>query len=172
MNYKKSFVLFIALLAASPLFAQETVRVMSYNVRNCVGMDGSRFDVDRVAKVVTGANPDIAGIQELDCKTERSGGRDILTELSAGTKHWTLCPADSGPKMSDVICRTMQLWLRRIPAGIFKMGSPNCEIGRHDNERQRLVTITNDFLIFFKNFSNIYFLYRKYSIGKSLYSFF
>ncbi|MBR5709849.1 MAG: endonuclease/exonuclease/phosphatase family protein [Thermoguttaceae bacterium] len=86
MNYTKSFVLIIALLAASPLFAQETVRVMSYNVRNCVGMDGSRFDVDRVAKVVTGANPDIAGIQELDCKTERSGGREILTELSEGTK--------------------------------------------------------------------------------------
>ena len=86
MNYTKSFVLIIALLAVSPLFAQETVRVMSYNVRNCVGMDGSRFDVDRVAKVVTGANPDIAGIQELDCKTERSSGRDILTELSAGIK--------------------------------------------------------------------------------------
>ena len=86
MNYKKILSLFIVLTIVTPLYALETVRVMSYNVRNCVGMDGSRFDVDRVAKVVAGANPDIAGIQELDCKTERSGGRDILTELSEGTK--------------------------------------------------------------------------------------
>ncbi|MBP5639494.1 MAG: SUMF1/EgtB/PvdO family nonheme iron enzyme, partial [Victivallales bacterium] len=70
-----------------------------------------------------------------------------VIELSAGTKHWTLCPTDSGPKLSDVFCRTMQLWLRRIPAGTFQMGSPNCEIGRHDNEHQRLVSITHDFLI-------------------------
>ena len=86
MNYKKILSLFIVLTIITPLYALETVRVMSYNVRNCVGMDGSRFDVDRVAKVVTGANPDIAGIQELDFKTTRSSGRDILTELSEGTK--------------------------------------------------------------------------------------
>ena len=75
-----------ALLAVSPLYGQQTVRVMSYNVRDCVGMDETGINVDRVAKVISGANPDIAGIQELDCKAERSAGRDILSELSVGTK--------------------------------------------------------------------------------------
>ena len=62
MIYRRLFAFLVVLLTVNPLFAQETVRVMSYNVRNCVGMDGSRFDVDRVAKVITGANPDIAGL--------------------------------------------------------------------------------------------------------------
>ncbi len=54
-----------------------------------------------------------------------------------------------GPNLDDDTCRTTELWLRRIPAGTFTMGSPEGELGR-DNDRdmaQHEVTLTQDYYI-------------------------
>ena len=86
MNYTKSFVLFIALLAVSPLYGQQMLRVMSYNVHNCIGGDVRAVNTERIGRVIAAANPDLAGLQELDYKTKRRCGRDILAEVAAAAK--------------------------------------------------------------------------------------
>lgn len=49
------------------------IRVMTYNVHGCVGTDG-RLDEQRIAAVITEANPDVVALQELDVERRRSNG--------------------------------------------------------------------------------------------------
>ena len=51
------------------------------------------------------------------------------------------------PDLNDDACRTTELWLRRIPKGSFKMGSPNGETWREEDEAQHQVTLTGDYYI-------------------------
>jgi endonuclease/exonuclease/phosphatase family metal-dependent hydrolase len=55
--------------------------IMSYNVRNCVGMDGVT-DYQRVADIILNSNADVVALQELDSATQRSGGVVVLDELA------------------------------------------------------------------------------------------
>ena len=81
---KKIAFLFLMLLAVSAAFAQESLRIMSYNVRSAKGMDNVR-DCGRVAKVILEAAPDVVAVQELDSMTRRSGNKYILGEIAALT---------------------------------------------------------------------------------------
>ncbi len=66
--------------------AQEPLRVLSYNVRNCRGLDDYHaVNVARVAGVISNQAPDVVALQELDRKTKRSAGRDMLQELAVAT---------------------------------------------------------------------------------------
>lgn len=58
-----------------------TLRLMTYNVHSCVGLDG-RLSVRRVAEVLNRYNPHFVALQELDLGCRRSGLRDQLRELS------------------------------------------------------------------------------------------
>ena len=70
-----------------------SLRLMSYNVRNCKGMDDV-IDYQRVADIINRVNPDVVAVQELDSVTERSGGKYVLKELADRTlKHFTYGPA-------------------------------------------------------------------------------
>lgn len=51
------------------------LRVMTYNVHSCVGMDG-KLDARRVARVIARARPDVVALQELDVGRARSLGMD------------------------------------------------------------------------------------------------
>lgn len=53
----------------------EGLRVMTYNVHSCIGLDG-KVDVERVARVIAQANPDVVALQELDVGRDRSLGLD------------------------------------------------------------------------------------------------
>lgn len=46
---------------------------------------------------------------------------------------------------SDYSCISNKLWLKRVNAGTFMMGSPSSEIGRLSNENQHEVTLTKPF---------------------------
>lgn len=72
-----------AILAAGALCAKD-LKVMTYNVRNGVGLDGVR-DHDRVAKVIDRQRPEVVAIQEVDSVTGRSGGSYVLGELAIRT---------------------------------------------------------------------------------------
>ncbi|MCX6239926.1 MAG: endonuclease/exonuclease/phosphatase family protein [Bacteroidia bacterium] len=56
-------------------------RIMTYNVRNCLGMD-EKTDYDRVATVIEAVNPDVVALQELDSVTTRSNRVDVLKLLA------------------------------------------------------------------------------------------
>ena len=69
------------------------VRLMTYNVKNGLGMDDSTAYA-RTASVILKVNPDVVAIQELDSVTGRSGGVYVLGELAKETKmHDTYAPA-------------------------------------------------------------------------------
>jgi len=58
-----------------PVSAADTLRIMTYNVHGCVGMDG-RLSPRRIARVISQYEPDVVALQELDVGRERSGGHD------------------------------------------------------------------------------------------------
>lgn len=58
-----------------PAEQTDTLRVMTYNVHSCIGLDG-KVDVERVARVIAQANPDVVALQELDVGRDRSLGLD------------------------------------------------------------------------------------------------
>ncbi|MDO8540324.1 MAG: endonuclease/exonuclease/phosphatase family protein [Opitutaceae bacterium] len=68
------------------------VRLMTYNVHGCSGMDG-RVSPRRVARVIRGEMPDIVALQELDLGRRRSRAEDqaaiIARELGM---HAVFCP--------------------------------------------------------------------------------
>jgi len=71
-----------------PLRAQDTVRVLSYNVRHGAGMDDS-VDLRRAAAVIRAQHPDVVLLQEIDVGTARTDGVDqaaALAELT-GLRH-------------------------------------------------------------------------------------
>ncbi len=53
----------------------DLLRVMTYNVHGCVGMDG-KLDAERIARVIARARPDVVALQELDVGRVRSLGMD------------------------------------------------------------------------------------------------
>ncbi|MDD4514380.1 endonuclease/exonuclease/phosphatase family protein [Massilibacteroides sp.] len=70
-----------------------SLRIMSYNVKNCSGMDNVT-DYQRIADVINRVTPDVVAVQELDSATQRSQGVFVLKELAERTlKHWTYAPA-------------------------------------------------------------------------------
>ena len=101
----KRSVVFAACLWVSCLFtlsAQKTtieskeensLRVMSYNVRNCRGMD-EVVDYQRVADIMNRVDPDVIAVQELDSASVRSNGVFALKELADRTRmYYTYGPS-------------------------------------------------------------------------------
>ena len=58
-----------------PAADQETLRVMTYNVHSCIGMDG-KLSPERIARVIARYAPDIVALQELDVGKSRTEGKD------------------------------------------------------------------------------------------------
>ena len=74
-----------ACCAAGAAWANPTAKVglkiMSFNVRHCVGMDG-KLDIERTAARIRTENPDFACLQEIDRRTARVNGIDQPSELA------------------------------------------------------------------------------------------
>lgn len=60
------------------------LRILTYNIRNCIGMDG-KTDFDRVAEVINFINPHVVALQEVDSATKRMDGVDVLKVLAEKT---------------------------------------------------------------------------------------
>lgn len=69
--------------------AEGTIRILSYNVRNCLGMDG-KTDYSRVSGVIRSVHPDVVALQELDSVTTRSNGTDVLKVLAENTGMYSI----------------------------------------------------------------------------------
>jgi endonuclease/exonuclease/phosphatase family metal-dependent hydrolase len=66
----------------NPRSANRTLRVMSYNIHSCVGMDG-KLRPERIARVINRLQPDIIAVQEVDAHRLRSRHHD-QAEVIAG----------------------------------------------------------------------------------------
>lgn len=70
--------------AAEKAAKGRSLTLMSYNIRNCSGMDRQRR-YDRVAAVISDFHPDVVAIQEIDSLTARSKKVDVLRDLAYRT---------------------------------------------------------------------------------------
>lgn len=61
------------------------VRVLTYNVHGCRGMDG-RYSPQRIARVIARQQPDVVCLQELDRGRGRSGHIDQVERIAAALK--------------------------------------------------------------------------------------
>ena len=75
----------------------------------------------------------------------------LVIDLSGGPKasSYPVRFEENAPDLSDAACRTTELWLRRIPAGAFTMGSPSGERGRDDatDQPRHAVAISRPFYL-------------------------
>jgi endonuclease/exonuclease/phosphatase family metal-dependent hydrolase len=67
------------------LARRNTVRVMTYNVHSCVGMDGM-LSPSRIARVIAQCRPDIVALQELDVGRSRTGAIDQAQAIAEELK--------------------------------------------------------------------------------------
>ncbi len=65
--------------------APKTLKILSYNIRNCKGLDNVT-DYQRTADVIRRIDADFVALQELDSVTQRSKGIFVLNELASKTK--------------------------------------------------------------------------------------
>jgi endonuclease/exonuclease/phosphatase family metal-dependent hydrolase len=97
---------------------ENTIRAMSYNVRNGLGLDDIT-DYRRIANVITGLAPDIVALQELDSVTNRSGQTDVLLHLSELTQMHAVYGAsiafDGGKYGIGILSKQEPLSWKRIP---------------------------------------------------------
>lgn len=77
-------ILFSLFISLSAFGQTNSLRLMTYNIRNGIGMDDVT-DYDRTAKLINRINPDVVAIQEADSATARSKGKYVLDEIAERT---------------------------------------------------------------------------------------
>lgn len=89
-NFSKNRYLFLIqvfLIFCSSSFAQpgsskhDQVRVLTFNILHGATMKGN-MDLDLIAKTIRKTNPDLVALQEVDFKTNRVKGKDLVLELA------------------------------------------------------------------------------------------
>lgn len=121
------YIILIAVVASVEVFTvkgqeihvqeENSVRLMSYNIRNARGLD-SVTDYDRIADVILNVAPDIIAVQELDSVTTRSNGADVLDVLSRKTlMHPTYASAigyDGGKYGIGILSKEKPLSVKKV----------------------------------------------------------
>ena len=114
---KQSIVLTLLLISLA-ISAHSQVKVMSYNVQHCAGMD-SVVDYDRTAAVISALQPDVVALQELDSMTVRSGRHYQLGELASRTQYYPIFGSaidyDDGTYGVGILTREQPLSIKHIP---------------------------------------------------------
>ncbi len=72
-----AFVIFTAQLTWA-----QNIRLINYNAHNAIGMDG-KTDYKRTANLIAQYKPNVVAMQELDNKTQRSGGISVLDQITS-----------------------------------------------------------------------------------------
>ncbi len=114
-----------------------TLRVMSYNVHSCIGMDG-HLDVERVARVIAAASPDVVALQELDVGRARTGGLDqaqLIARLLEMEFHFHPALRVEEERYGDAI-------LTHLPMRLVKAGGLPGLAGRPELEPRGAIWVT------------------------------
>jgi endonuclease/exonuclease/phosphatase family metal-dependent hydrolase len=98
--------------------ATPRLRVATYNVHGCVGMDGKRSEA-RIAEVIASLDVDVIGLQELDLNRRRSAGTDqagLIAEKLSWTRHFHPAMRREEEQYGDAILSRHPMNLRRAAA--------------------------------------------------------
>ena len=100
------------------VLGQNQLKVMTYNVRHCAGMD-LVLDYDRTAAVIAQQQPDVVALQELDSMTGRREHQYQLGELANRTQYYPVFGAaidfDGGKYGVGILTREIPISTKRIP---------------------------------------------------------
>lgn len=118
-NGKNAIIALLSIIFACDISATaQMLRVMTYNIRNGIGMD-EKADIMRTSEVIRRHSADIIAMQEVDSCTNRSNGTDIAKLLSEATgMHATFAPAidfDGGRYEVALLSRTKPAKIHRVP---------------------------------------------------------
>ena len=107
-------------VSAQVIHVQEenSIRLMSYNIRNARGLD-EMTDYQRIADVINSVAPDIIAVQELDSVTARSKGVDVLDVLARNTlmnpTYASAIDYDGGKYGVGILSKEKPLSIKKIP---------------------------------------------------------
>lgn len=115
---KKNLLFIFAALFIFSAQAQNTLKLMSYNIKNANGMDYV-CNFQRIANVINNTSPDVVAIQEVDSMTNRSGQKYVLGEIAERTQmHGYFAPAidyDGGKYGIGLLTKQVPLRLQSLP---------------------------------------------------------
>ena len=115
---KKNLLFIFAALFIFSAQAQNTLKLMSYNIKNANGMDNV-CNFQRIANVINNTSPDVVAIQEVDSMTNRSGQKYVLGEIAERTQmHGYFAPAidyDGGKYGIGLLTKQLPLRLQTLP---------------------------------------------------------
>lgn len=115
---KKNLLFIFAALFIFSAQAQNTLKLMSYNIKNANGMDNV-YNFQRIANVINNTSPDVVAIQEVDSMTNRSGQKYVLGEIAERTQmHGYFAPAidyDGGKYGIGLLTKQVPLRLQSLP---------------------------------------------------------
>lgn len=115
---KKNLLFIFAVLFTFSAQAQNTLKLMSYNIKNANGMDNV-CNFQRIANVINNASPDVVAIQEVDSMTNRSGQKYVLGEIAERTQmHGYFAPVidyDGGKYGIGLLTKQVPLRLQTLP---------------------------------------------------------
>ncbi|PXV64065.1 endonuclease/exonuclease/phosphatase family metal-dependent hydrolase [Dysgonomonas alginatilytica] len=113
-----TFLTGVLLLISLSISSQNDLRIMTYNIRNGIGMD-MKSDYKRTVNVINKYHPDIVAVQEVDSMTNRSNKRFVLGELSRLTgMYYYYAPAidyDGGKYGTGLLSREKPIRTSYIP---------------------------------------------------------
>lgn len=114
----RKVLLILALLAVGATTASaQKLRLMSYNIHNCAGIDGVK-SIKRIADVVTKFSPDVVAIQEVDSMTRRNK-KYLMKEIGelAGYNEYFMktIPHTGGGYGIGMLSKEKALSVQRIP---------------------------------------------------------
>ena len=140
--------------------AQDRLKIVELLLRN--GADVNWKDENGKTVCDLSCSPEIRQkLQSVELRTSDSDGakkeasgnvlqRDFLyvvVDLSGGpsVESYPVRYTNEGPNLKEDKCRTIELWLRKIPKGMFMMGSPENEVGHKADETLHPVTLTHNY---------------------------
>ncbi len=107
------------------------VKVLSFNILHGATMNND-FDLDKLAKVITDADPDLVAMQEVDFKTNRARKYDLVTELGWRTKMVPLfgkaMSYDGGEYGEGILSKMSLISSRNVALPYFEGHEPRADV--------------------------------------------